>query len=57
MVAVTTKMLRLYQFPSFAIAGEHGKHHAMHAHKQQAVSDWLNPQSLGTMSALGYIEN
>ena len=32
-----------------AIAGEHGKHHAMRAHKPQAVSDWLNPRSLGTM--------
>ena len=34
-----------------------GKRHAMHAHRQEAVSDWLNPHSLGTMSALGYIEN
>ena len=27
------------------------------AHKQEAVSDWLNPYSLGTMSAFGCIEN
>ena len=27
------------------------------AHKQEAVSDWLNPHSLGTMSAFGCIEN
>ena len=37
--------------PSLAIAGEHGKHHETCAHKQEAVSDWLNPHSLGTMSA------
>ena len=41
--------------PSLAIAGEHGKRHAMHA--PQAASDWLNPHSLGTMSAFGCIEN
>ena len=28
--------------PSFAIAGEPGKRHAMRAHRQEAVSDWLN---------------
>ena len=27
------------------------------AHKQEAVSDWLNPHSLGTMSAIGCVEN
>ena len=43
--------------PSLAVAGKHGKHHAMHALKPQAVSDWLNPNSLGTMPAFGYIEN
>ena len=39
--------------------GEYGKRHAVHAHrpKPQAVSDWLNPHSLGTMSAFGCIEN
>ena len=26
-------------------------------HKQEAVSDWLNPHSLRTMSAYGCIEN
>ena len=26
-------------------------------YKQQAISDWLNPHPLGTMSAFGYIEN
>ena len=50
--AVMTKMLRLYLFSSLslAIAGEHGKRHAMRAHKPQTVSDWLNPLSLGTVS-------
>ena len=27
------------------------------AHVAEAISDWLNPLSLGTMSASGYIEN
>ena len=43
--------------PSLAVVGEHGKRHAMPAHKPQAVSDWLNPQSLGTISTFGTIAN
>ena len=43
--------------PSLAVAGEHGKRHTMCEHLPEAVSDWLNPISLGTMSASGYIEN
>ena len=43
--------------PSFPVADKHGKCHAMRAHKPQAVSDWLNPDSLGTMPAFGYIDN
>ena len=39
------------------VAGEHGKRHTTHVHFPEAVSDWLNPLSLGTMSAFGYIEN
>ena len=39
------------------MAGEHGKRHTMRTHLPKAVSDWLNPLSLGTMSASGYIEN
>ena len=27
------------------------------AHKAKAVSDWLKPNSLGIMSAFGYIDN
>ena len=43
--------------PSFAVAGEHGKRHTTHVHLPEAVSDWLNPLSLGTMSASGYNDN
>ena len=42
-VSVMTKILR--------------KRHDLRTHKQQAVSDWLNPLSLGSMSASGYIAN
>ena len=40
-----------------SIAGEPGKRHSTRVHKQEAVSDWLNPHSLGTMSAFGCIDN
>ena len=57
-VCVMTKILHLYiSSPSLAIAGEHRNRHASGAHKQEAVSDWLNPHSLGTISAFGCIEN
>ncbi len=36
---------------------EPGKRHALRAHMQEAATDWLNPLSLGTMSASAYIEN
>ena len=39
------------------MAGEHGKRHARRAHQAEAVSEWLNPFSLGTMSASAYIDN
>ena len=42
--------------PSLAIGGEHGKRHNTRVHKQEGVSDWLNPHSLGTMSIFGCIE-
>ena len=42
---------------ALAVAGKHVKRHAVCAHKPQAVSDWFNPHSLGTMSAFGYIDN
>ena len=47
----------LISSPSLAIAGEHRKRHTTCVHKQEAISDWLNPHSLGTMSAFGCIEN
>ena len=50
------RMLHIYS-PYLAVAGEHGKRHAMAAHKPQAVPDWLNPHSLGTISAFGSIVN
>ena len=42
-VSVMTKILR--------------KRHDLRTHKQKAVSDWLNPLSLGSMSASGHIAN
>ena len=45
----------LYKFTiSRRVAGEPGKRHARRA---QVVSDWLNPHSLGIMSAFSFIEN
>ena len=53
-VCVMTKILRS---PSLAIAFEHRKRYSSRVHKEEAVSDWLNPHPLGTMSAFGCIEN
>ena len=39
------------------MVGEPGKRHDLRAHQPEAVSDWLNPLSLGTMSASSYIDN
>ena len=39
------------------MAGAPGKRHARRAHQAETVSDWLNPCSLGTMSASAYIDN
>ena len=43
------------------MAGEPGKRHNVRAQNaqdfEQDVFDWLNPLSLGTMSAFAYIEN
>ena len=36
---------------------EPGKRHALRAHIPEAAIDWLNPISLGTMSASAYIDN
>ena len=43
--------------PSLIVAMEPGKRHALRAHIPEATTDWLNPLSLGTMSASAYIEN
>ena len=56
-VSVMKKYCVCISLPSLAITGEHGKRHATRAHNAQAVSDWLNPNFLGTMSAFGCIEN
>ena len=48
---VMARMWHCITLPSLAVAGELGKRHARRAHKAQAVCDWLNPNSLGTMSA------
>ena len=37
--------------------GKSEKRHDVRAQQQEAVPDWLNPFSLGTMSASAYIEN
>ena len=53
-VYLMTRMLYFYiSSPSLAVAGEPGKRHAMPVHKPQAVSDWLNLHSLGTISPFG----
>ena len=36
---------------------EPGKRHALRAHIPEAATDWLNPLSLGNMSASAYIEH
>ena len=57
---VIARMRHLYKFtmyPSLIVAMEPGKRHALRAHIPEAGTDWLNPLSLGTMSASAYIEN
>ena len=55
-VSVMIKMLPLFNLPPLSKASEPGKRHDVHAHQTEAVSDWLNQLSLGTMSASAYIE-
>ena len=55
-VSVMIKMLSLTS-PYLAMEGEPGKRHDVRAHWAEAVSDWLNPLSLGIMSASAYIDN
>ena len=58
-VSVMTKMLpkSCRTSLSLAMTGEPGKRHNVRAHNAQDVFDWLNPLSLGTVSASAYIEN
>ena len=55
-ISVMTKYCVCIISPSLAIVGEHRKRHASRAHKHEVVSDWLDPHSLGTVSASGFIE-
>ena len=57
MSRIDTKCCLCMLSPSHVMAGEHGNRHTMRAHKRQAVSDWLNELTLGTMSASDYIAN
>ena len=41
---------------SLVMGDEPGKRNDVRAHYAEADSDWLNPLSLGTMSAYAYIE-
>ena len=50
-VYLMARMLHLYKFTI-----SHGKRHTMHAHKPQAGSDWLNPNSLGPSQSLVALE-
>ena len=55
---VMARMRHLYiSLPSLAVVVEPGKRHARCANKPQVDCDWLNPNSLGIMSAFSYIEN
>ena len=56
-VSMMTKCCLCLTSPSLAMEGEPGKRHDVCAHSPEVVSDWLNPLSLGTMSAPAYIEN
>ena len=39
------------------MADEPGKRHDVRAHEAEVVADWLNPLSLGIMSASAYTEH
>ena len=54
-VSVMIQMLPLFNY--LAMGDKPGKRHDVRAHSAEAVSDWLKPLSLGTMSASAYIEN
>ena len=57
-VSVIAEMMLLYNFTiPLVMVGEPGKRHNVRAQLQEDFSDWLNPFSMGTMSASAYIEN
>ena len=56
-VSVMTKNCLCLTSPSLAMADEPGKRHDVRAHEAEVVADWLNPLSLGIMSASAYTEN
>ena len=47
----------LLSSPSLGVAGKHVKRHARRAQNRRADFDWLNPHSLGTISAFRSIAN
>ena len=47
--------VKVYHFSSLQVSLENVRH-ALSAHMPDAATDWLNPLSLGTMSASAYIE-
>ena len=51
------KNAEFVQFKSLIIADDPRKRHALRAYMPEVATDWLNPLSLGTMSASAYIEN
>ena len=50
-IKVTNRMVFVHSFTGSSTYND------VHTHLPEAVSDWLNPLSLGTMSASRYIEN
>ena len=55
-VSVVIKIRPLFNFTISFHSKEPGKRHGVRAHYSEAVSDWLNALSLGTMSASVYTE-
>ena len=56
-VSVMIKNCLCLTSPYLAMADEPGKRHDVCAHEAEVVADWLNPLSLGTMSASANTEN
>ena len=54
---VIARMRHLYKFTISHRCNGAWKTSRLRAHIPEAATDWLNPLSLGTMSAYAYIEN